>query len=272
MFFKLFLLVTFLTKVSPSKVVAEQDYYKYDEYDDYQYDDPSLHKVETKSTNKPTLKAETTPYKYTKGEPTESATIKWLKNLVNEDFETNDSLSKSNEAADNEEEITYILTDRPSVEEDKPSYEVTEIVDDIPNTVTFKPIVTNFTIKVPLNNATTVTSNANSIKDTNENKINKGNVPRKTSINIFHVNAEIEDDKDKKPVIQNINIHKIPFGIFKVKDDTPKIKEDVFNHIYSTELYDEPHKGHYFPNIFAAPGNFLRRLRDKGAALYHKFF
>ncbi|XP_063541550.1 uncharacterized protein LOC134750316 [Cydia strobilella] len=255
MFFKWFLLMTILTKVS-STVVAEQDYYKHDEYEDYEYDDPTLDKVE----NAPTDKTQATSYKYAKDEPGEISTIKWLKQLVHEDPESNKALSNTDEATGNEEEVTYILTDKPI--DDKPGYEVTEIVDDIPNIVTYKPIVTNFTIKLPLNNATSI----------NENKKNKGNVPRKSSINIFHVNAEFDDDKDKKPVIQNINIHRIPFGIFKVKDNVDKIKDDVFNYVHSTEFYNEPHEEHYFPNILAAPGNIIRKLREKGSALYHKFF
>lgn len=258
----------FLSKVS-STAVAEQDYYKYyDEYDDYEYDDATLDTGENKPTDKTTYEPEATSYKHAKGEPGEISTIKWLKQLV-QDPESNKALSNTGEATGNDEEVTYILTDKPPID-DKPGYEVTEIVDDIPNIVTFKPILTNFTIKLPLNNATVI--NGNSIENSNENKKNKGNVPRKSSINIFHVNAEFDDDKDKKPVIQNINIHKIPFGIFKVKDNVDKIKEDFLNYAHSTEFYNDPHEEHYFPNILAAPRNFLRKLREKGSALYHKFF
>ncbi|XP_063368368.1 uncharacterized protein LOC134656774 [Cydia amplana] len=265
MFLKLFLLMTILTKVS-STVVAEQDYYKYDEYDDYEYDVPTLDKVENTPTDKTTYKTEATTYKHAKGEPGEISTIKWLKQLVREDSEINKDLPTTDEATDDdEEEETYILTDKPPID-DKPGYEVTEIVDDIPNIVTYKPIVTNFTIKLPLNNATVINGNSN------ENKKNKSNDPRKSSISIFHVNAEFDDDKEKKPVIQNINIHRIPFGIFKVKDHVDKINDNVLDYVHSTEFYDEPHEEHYFPNILAAPGNFLRKLREKGSAFYHKFF
>ncbi|XP_063388573.1 uncharacterized protein LOC134674433 [Cydia fagiglandana] len=270
MFFKLFLLMIFVTKVS-STVVAEQDYYKYDEYDDYEYDDPTLDTVRNTPTDKTTYKTEATPYKHAKGEPDEISTVKWLKQLVREDPVNNKALSNVDKATGDEEDVTYILTDKPPID-DKPGYEVTEIVDDIPNIVTYKPIVTNFTIRLPLNNATSI--NGNNIGNSNENKKNKGNVPRKSSINIFHVNAEFDDDREKKPVIQNINIHKIPFGIFKVKDHVDRIKDNVVNYVHSTdtECCDEPNEGHYLPNILAAPGNFLRRLREKGSTFYHKFF
>ncbi|XP_073947718.1 uncharacterized protein [Choristoneura fumiferana] len=192
-----------------------------------------------------------------------------------------------------------IQTDKPTViktDKAKPSYEVTENVDDIPNPVINNgPIVANFTIKLPLNNATFQNNSNVSIDKNNRNDKddfdnffngiinefdgenphdNKNKYLKKNSISIFHVNAEFDNDKETKPTIQNIHVNQRPsFGIFNVKDHVDRFRDSIANHIHKlhdNEVYNDVNGGFVVPNIVAGPLSFLSKLQKKGSAVASK--
>ncbi|XP_026313585.1 uncharacterized protein LOC113225481 [Hyposmocoma kahamanoa] len=98
-----------------------------------------------------------------------------------------------------DEEKTSTFTDQ--TETPQSQYEVTEIIDDIANTENILgPIVTNFTLTKPLNNATntdifTVTSDIDNQSTNNKETVNQ---LKKNYISIFHVKAEFDNNNKQE--------------------------------------------------------------------------
>lgn len=183
-----------------------------------------------------------------------------------------------------------ILTNKPGLGMDiaRTGYEVTEVVDDIPNPWLNKgPVVPNFTTKLPLNNAT-IKDNSNVHINRRESDkvqlnhfyngdINKflDRIPhvhrrknlRKNIINIFHVNAEHDNDKDNKATVQDIHVNQRPnFGIFNLKDQVNRVK-DV---IVKKEAYNAGNRGAVDPDDDDNPLSFLSELQNKGSGVVSK--
>lgn len=171
-----------------------------------------------------------------------------------------------------DEEITSTLTDDPETPRPRSQYEVTENVDDIPNTESpVRPIVSNFTLSIPLNLATNTTANFNVTVTDNQSNNNSENSTesinnlKKNSISIFHVKAEFDDNNNKQEAtpVQNIHIHRYPyFGEFK--DYIHGVRKGIERGLTSF-IHKHKHPIVNDPNVMAGPVFFFNKFRNKAS-------
>lgn len=170
----------------------------------------------------------------------------------------------------NDEEKTSTFADQ--TETPQPRYEVTEIIDDLPNTENvLSPIVTNFTLTKPLNHSTntSIFNNTDAVDHSSINFANNKetiNNLKKNYISIFHVKAEFDDNNNKQgpAPVQNIHIHKYPhfIGFRDYIHGVRKGIESGLNHFI--------HKDKYIintnePNEMAGSVLFFNKLHNKAS-------
>ncbi|CAK1552408.1 unnamed protein product [Leptosia nina] len=155
---------------------------------------------------------------------------------LDEDFshEYQDILDDSNEETtikENEVSKTPLL-----------KYEVTEIIEDLPNTETLGPIVTNYTIAKPINLATAPSTQANTTAVESETK--------KNYLSIFHVKVEYDKEKENKaPQF---------FGIKEYIDGLKKGVVSGFNSIIDKFRFKSMTA---MPNVVNGNALFINRLK-----------
>ncbi|KAJ2937931.1 hypothetical protein O0L34_g14205 [Tuta absoluta] len=110
-------------------------------------------------------------------------------------------------------------------------YEVTELVDDIPNNTTVSgPVFANFTVAIPLNNVTIANiSSIDNMIDNNDKKILAS--AKRNYISIFHIKAEYDNNKPEITVIQN-NKPSFP-GLQGFRDYLKGVRQGIINGIQS---------------------------------------
>lgn len=174
--------------------------------------------------------------------------------------------SSAEEQSFNDEEKASTFTDQ--TETPQSQYEVTEIIYDIPNTENILgPVVTNFTLTRPLNNATN-TANLNftsAINNHSKNDKETINKLKKNHISIFHVTAEFDNDKQKTSPVQNIHIHKYPhfIGFRDYMHGLRKGIESGLNHFMHKDKYINVN----VPNAMAQPVLLFNKFHNKGGDL-----
>lgn len=171
---------------------------------------------------------------------------------------------------------TVAATVANPTERSQSRYEVTEIIDDIPNTENTRiPIVANFTINRPLNQAPNNTAVANSTRPSNNqsniNSANNNETPnnlRKSTVSIFHVRAEFDDNKRTTPT-QNIHIHKYPY-LPGFRDYIHGVRRGVTQGL-NTFINRDRHTNVNDPNVMAKPG-FFNHFHNTGRYHHHNDF
>ncbi|CAF4804219.1 unnamed protein product [Pieris macdunnoughi] len=142
------------------------------------------------------------------------------------------------------DEYQDILSNNHTVDENEErplaKYEVTEIIEELPNTVTLGPIITNYTISKPLNLATTKATNT-----TVENET------KKNYLSILHVKVEYDKDNlnDKNP------------NVFSIKDYINGLKKGLvsgFNSIINK--FRKKNVNDELPNVTGSV-IFINKLR-----------